>query len=113
MTSQKQIRANRRNAQRSSGPKTTQGRSISRMNALKHGLLAEQVVIPGEDFEELDTLRRNLDAEFEPQGALEASLVERIVMSLWRMRRCYGSGSTSSRKCSKLSLCDSFSSPPS
>ena len=58
MTSQKQIEANRRNAQKSSGPKTIQGRSISRMNALKHGLLAEQVVVPGEDFEEFATLRQ-------------------------------------------------------
>ncbi len=58
MTSQKQIEANRRNAQKSSGPKTAQGRSISRMNALKHGLLAEQVIVPGEDFEEFATLRQ-------------------------------------------------------
>ena len=65
MASAKQLTANRHNAQKSSGPKTTQGRSISRMNALKHGLLAEQVVIPGEDFGEFDTLRQNLDAEFE------------------------------------------------
>ncbi len=90
MTSQKQIEANRCNAQESSGPKTSRGKSLSKMNALKHGLLAEQVVIPGEDFEKFDTLRQNLDAEFEPQGALEESLVERITMSLWRLRRCYG-----------------------
>ena len=68
MTSQKQIQANRRNAKKSSGPRTAGGKSITKLNALKHGLLTEQVVIPGEDFDEFEALRQNLDAEFEPHG---------------------------------------------
>ena len=59
MTSPKQIEANRRNAKKSSGPRTAGGKSIAKLNASKHGLLAEQVVIPGEDFEEFEALRQN------------------------------------------------------
>ena len=56
MTSQKQIAANRRNAAKSTGPKTAEGKQVTRLNALKHGLQAEHVVIPGEDPEEFEAL---------------------------------------------------------
>ena len=48
MASEKQIAANRRNAAKSTGPKSTAGKEISRMNAAKHGMQAEHVVLPGE-----------------------------------------------------------------
>jgi len=50
MSTEKQIEANRRNAQKSTGPRTTEGKAASRGNAVKHGLTAEQIaIIPGED----------------------------------------------------------------
>src|SRR5258707_261267 len=49
MSTLKQIEANRLNAQHSTGPRTTEGKSASRLNALKHGLFAADPVIPGED----------------------------------------------------------------
>ena len=49
MASEKQIAANRRNAGRSTGPKTADGKGRVRLNALKHGLTAATVVLPGED----------------------------------------------------------------
>ena len=49
MTSDKQADANRRNARKSTGPKTPEGKAAVRLNALKHGLLANDVLLPGED----------------------------------------------------------------
>ncbi len=49
MTTQMQIETNRRNSRRSTGPKTRTGKAASKMNAVKHGLLAEQVVVRGEN----------------------------------------------------------------
>jgi hypothetical protein len=49
MTSEKQIQANRRNALKSTGPKTPEGKAAVRHNALRHGLLSRDVLLPGED----------------------------------------------------------------
>lgn len=88
MTSEKQIKANRNNAQKSTGPKTAEGKEIVRYNALGHGLRAETVLLlPGEDSEELSNLSEQLRTELEPVGALESFLAEQIVASVWRLRR--------------------------
>jgi hypothetical protein len=64
MTSDKQVRANQRNALKSTGPKTPEGKDAVRHNALKHGLLSQEVLLPGEDEAGLkdlgDTLRNEL-----------------------------------------------------
>ena len=74
MPSAKQLTANQRNAQKSSGPKTSRGKSLSKMNALKHGLRAEQVLVPGEDERESADLRRCLFEDLQPEGGLEVEL---------------------------------------
>jgi hypothetical protein len=87
----KQLEANRRNARLSTGPKTIAGQRKVRWNALKHGLLAAEVVIPAGDGQEnrrqfqllLDQLRRDL----QPQGTLEEMLVEKVAVCYWRQRR--------------------------
>ena len=76
MTTQKQIEANRRNSRRSPGPKTRTGKVASKMNAMKHGLLAEQVAVRGEDPVEFAGVLESLIDEFQPQGPLEEQLVE-------------------------------------
>jgi hypothetical protein len=63
MTSQKQREANRANARRSTGPKSKQGKSRSKMNAVTHGLTAEHILIPGEKPEDFRKLRDGLVAE--------------------------------------------------
>ena len=78
MASEKQVEANRRNAAKSTGPKTAAGKQISRMNALKHGLDAERVVIPGEDPEEFEGLFRALEEHYQPVGSIEGLLVGRF-----------------------------------
>jgi hypothetical protein len=87
MTSEKQIQANRRNAQRSTGPNTPEGKDAVRLNANKHGLRSQEVLLPGEDEEALKELDENLRAELQPVGEHENLLVDGIVAAHWRLRR--------------------------
>jgi len=87
MASDKQIAANRRNAAKSTGPKTRKGKRLARMNALRHGLRAEQVMIPGEDPAELERLVQEIERYYQPVGPIEESLVQRIAFCFWRLRR--------------------------
>lgn len=87
MTSEKQIAANRRNAAKSTGPKTVKGKQVAQMNALKHGLRAEQVVIFGEDPAAFEALRDDLYAHFQPSDPVEEGLVEQVAACRWRLRR--------------------------
>ena len=87
MASQKQVAANRRNAANSTGPKSAAGKQIARMNALKHGLQTDQVVIPGEDPAEFEALLGGLEEYYQPVGSLEQVLVERITYCTWRLQR--------------------------
>ncbi len=89
MTSQDQTKANRRNALKSTGPKSTKGKYRSRLNALKHGLLAKDIVLPSEDEQEFEGLRRALITELRPEGSLEEQIADRIVACLWRLRRVF------------------------
>ena len=87
MSSEKQIAANRANAKRSTGPNTSDGKARSRMNAWKHGLRAEKVIIAGEDAEDLQAIQRALWEEHQPKPGMESLLVERLAHYAWRMRR--------------------------
>jgi hypothetical protein len=87
MSSDQQIAANRLNAQKSTGPRTADGRARVASNALKHGLTGKQVALPGEDPAEFDAFRSDLVADLAPQGALEEILAEKIVADVWRLRR--------------------------
>ena len=89
MTSQKQIEANRRNASKSTGPKSEAGKARSKLNSLKHGLLAKAVVLPGEDELEFEGLVQALALELGPNGVLEEQLVGCIAANFWRLRRIY------------------------
>src|SRR5918995_62602 len=87
MTSEKQAQANRRNALKSTGPKTPAGKAAVRLNANKHGLRSQEVLLPGEDEEALKELDENLRAELQPVGELENLLVDGIIAAHWRLRR--------------------------
>jgi len=78
MATEKQIAANKSNALKSTGPKTVKGKSVSKLNAVKHGLLAEEVLVLGEDEEKYELLQDQLEAELSPEGVVEEDLVERI-----------------------------------
>jgi hypothetical protein len=77
VTSLKQIEANRRNAAKSTGPRTKEGKSVSKLNALRHGLFSQEVLVSGEDPSEFESLHQQLETELQPEGALESQLVER------------------------------------
>ena len=87
MASQKQIRANRENATRSTGPRTTAGKQAVRYNALRHGLLAQAIVLPDEEEDDFKALIGLLYDELEPASELESVLIDRIAACAWRLRR--------------------------
>ncbi len=90
-TSPKQLEANRRNARRSTGPRTPASKARVKFNALKHGLLAKSVILPirsrSEKRSHFDALLAQLIEELKPVGILEDMLVEKIAVSYWRLRR--------------------------
>lgn len=91
LVSIRKIEANRRNAQHSTGPTTDAGKYASRMNALKHGLLAKDVVITRgdykEDEEEFAQLLEDLREQFTPVGVAEDLEVQKIALCYWRKMR--------------------------
>src|SRR5437660_11392122 len=89
MASKRQIEANRKNAKRSCGPRTTEWKAISSMNALKVGVFAKHLLLPDDNAHEFGRLRVEVHREWQPLGPTETSLVERLVALLWRQRRIY------------------------
>ena len=87
MATAAQIAANRANAQKSTGPRTPEGKSASRFNSLKHGLDAASVVIPGEDPADYEALANDFRRQFHPASALEHFHVETLIRSVWLKRR--------------------------
>jgi hypothetical protein len=93
MISVNRVEANRRNARKSTGPKSAGGKAMSKMNAFKHGLLAREVVVPGfglnagEHESKFQALHQMYREHLEPVGPLEEMMVERIVTAYWRLHR--------------------------
>jgi len=87
MTSERQKVANRENALRSTGPKTPEGKAAVRFNSLRHGALAQTVVLPGEDAEAFENLRNEVWANYSPVGPIEEFLVTRTANIMWRLQR--------------------------
>jgi hypothetical protein len=78
---------NRANAQKSTGPKTEQGKAASSQNSFKHGLYSKAVIVPGEDPAKFEALRADLASEHRPVGLTEEMLVDEIAQHYWRMKR--------------------------
>jgi hypothetical protein len=87
MTSFRQLEANRRNALRSTGPATTEGKQRSRQNATRHGLCAETVVQLAENAEDYRGFEAAIIADYDARTAVERELVLRLASLLWRLRR--------------------------
>jgi hypothetical protein len=88
MATAAQIAANRQNAQKSTGPRTVEGKSISRANAWKHGLAGDGIVLPNEDLQAIATIQEELEAQLKPSGRLGKILLERVATLSIRLRRC-------------------------
>lgn len=93
MTTKRQIESNRKNALKSTGPKTPEGRAIVGRNAIKYGLYSQEVVLKGglvsEDSKEFEELLRGLVADFQPVGSMETIMVEKIAATCWRLKRLF------------------------
>jgi hypothetical protein len=87
MTSFRQFVANRRNARKSTGPTTEEGKQRSRCNAVRHGLTAETVIGALEDAEDYKAFEGAIIADYDAQSAVERELVLRLASLLWRLRR--------------------------
>jgi hypothetical protein len=87
MASDKQVSANRRNAAKSTGPITLNGKLQSRRNAMRHGLTAATVVPAMEDAEEFERFEAAIRADYQPTSTIEHELVARLTSLLWRLRR--------------------------
>jgi hypothetical protein len=87
MATEAQIRANQENAQKSTGPKTEEGKQRSSMNATTHGIFARIPSLPGEDQEFLKAIADDIYNTYKPQDAMEVILVERVTMPYFKQVR--------------------------
>src|SRR3974377_369274 len=87
MATPKQIEANRRNAQKSTGPKTEEGKDRVRLNGLKHGCTAETIVLPGEDAAHYHATLDRWMGDGRTGSICEAALLERAARMEWRLHR--------------------------
>jgi hypothetical protein len=78
---------NRANALRSTGPKTEEGKQRSSLNALRHGLTGQIVVMPSEDLEAYQNHLKSFTDEYKPEGATEQNLVQALADASWRLNR--------------------------
>jgi hypothetical protein len=87
MATLRQIEANRLNAQKSTGPRSVEGKAASRFNAVRYGIDARSLLLPGEDPAELEALAQDYRDRFRPNGPLENYLVDALIQSDWQKRR--------------------------
>ncbi len=86
-TSEARVRANQQNSLKSTGPKTAEGKAVSRANGLKHGLTGSGVVMPDEDRNQVDQRHAALQAELAPKSCLGAIMVQQMAALSVRMER--------------------------
>jgi hypothetical protein len=89
MTPERKTAIARTNGAKSRGPKTPEGKAVSSMNALRHGLTASRPLLPGESQESFEELLKEYMEEYEPDGPAERDLVHRMVVSKWREQRAW------------------------
>src|SRR5580692_1374136 len=87
MSSPNRIKINRANSQHSTGPKTPDGKQRSSLNALRHGLTGQIVVMPTEDLHAYQLHLKSFTDEYNPKGATEANLVQSLADTTWRLNR--------------------------
>jgi hypothetical protein len=88
MTSAYKVESNRRNARRSTGPRTAAGKERVRLNALSHGLTAQTAVLPDEDPTAFVQQQDALMGVFNPRDDVELKLAETFVLATWKRDRC-------------------------
>ncbi len=87
MTRAQRRQINKKNAQHSTGPKTTEGKKKSSLNALRHGLTGQIVVMPADDLQAYQLHLKSFTDEYHSKGATEATLVQALADASWRLNR--------------------------
>jgi len=87
ITSLKQITANKLNAQKSTGPRTENGKAWARRNAIKHGLRSVDVITVGENPSEFEQFNQQMLKELQPVDLFSMQLVNKIVITAWNLKR--------------------------
>src|SRR6202040_3793470 len=78
---------NRVNAQKSTGPRTEAGKQRSKLNALRHGLTGQTIVLPTEDQSAYQRHSQSFLDECKPKGAIETQLVQSLLDTSWQLNR--------------------------
>jgi hypothetical protein len=89
MTSDRKITASRANGAKSHGPTTPDGKKRSSQNAVQHGLLAECVLLTGEDAKNFEILIQNHERRFQPADGIELGIIEEMCAAYWRLHRVW------------------------
>jgi hypothetical protein len=89
MATKRQIEANRENSNKSTGPKTDEGRAKSSRNRLSWGFCSSTILMPGEDPREFEGLLEDLTAHHQPANVIEQILVEKMAQSQWLSLRAF------------------------
>lgn len=87
MATLRQIKANRRNAQKSTGPRTPEGKAVACFNALKHGIDAKSHCLPTEDPDSLEHLTAEYHERFAPATPEARALIDALIACEWELRR--------------------------
>ena len=87
MATPAQLTANRANAQRSTGPRSVEGKSVSRFNALKHGVDSTSITLPGEDSAAYQALADAYDQTYQPPTVIQRFLVDSMIRADWQKKR--------------------------
>lgn len=87
MATERQQAANAANAQLSTGPTSANGKAVVAKNAVRHGVMCNTPVVPGEDPLAWEDHRAGVVESLQPVGLLELTLAEQAALLLWRMGR--------------------------
>ena len=99
MASQAQIEANRRNALKSTGPRTPRGKAVASRNVLKHGLFAHDVNLDPRAEREILRLARGYCRDFRPDGPRQTLRVLRLAIAAWNSSHVLAMGLETYAKC--------------
>jgi hypothetical protein len=89
MTSDRRKKSSRANGAKSHGPTTPDGKKRSSQNAVQHGLLAQCVLLTGEDAKNFEILVQNHKRRFQPADGIEFGIVEEMCSAYWRLHRVW------------------------
>lgn len=89
MVTEARLEANRRNASLSTGPRSPDGKAMSSKNAVRHGLLGGELLLPDEDAEELERFRAGVLERLQPEDDVERFMADRVIANAWRLKRVY------------------------